>query len=642
MKKLTVIKVGGNVIDNPEAMSEFVKNFSMLEGPKVLIHGGGKIASDISRNLGVEVKMHKGRRITDQETLDIVTMVYAGLINKKLVASLQAVNCNAIGMSGADGNSIPATKRPATMDAVDNEMIDWGYVGDVSTSNVNADLISVLVEAGIVPVFCALTHDQDGSMLNTNADTIASTIAVALAETYSVRLVYCFEKAGVLMDSEDDSSIIPMIDKDIYAGLLGKGIIKDGMIPKIDNAFKALDNGVREVVIKHADNLLNHKETLIRLCAPKTQSAINLLKSLIEIPSYSGEEEAIADFLINYLHQRIREEGLEAKSQEDKTGIQMERIYNNILLHFGPSTGAKTLILCAHTDTVRPSGGYTRDPHSAEEEDGKIYGLGSNDDGGTLVSLVEAFFHLVKNRQNSPLNLILALTAEEECSGKRGMKAVLNHLQWKLPDYAIIGEPTGMKIAIAERGLLVIDATATGIGGHAARDEGENAMYKAIADIEKLRNYQFSKPSKMGKVKLSVTQFNCGTQHNVVPDKADFVVDIRPTEQYSNQEILDLLQAEVQSELRPRNLRNRTSSTPEESVIYTAVKASKRDIFISPTTSDWITMGEIPAVKFGAGDSARSHMPDEFISAEDIRAGINGYIEFVEVLENELKKQHDE
>ena len=639
MKQITVVKIGGNVIDKPEVLAEFVNNFAKIEGAKVLIHGGGKIASAISKKIGIEVQMHKGRRITDHDTLDIVTMVYAGLINKNLVAALQAANCNAIGMSGADGNTIPATKRPATLDPAEERLIDWGYVGDVRTSEINTGLISVLVEAGVVPVFCALTHDQDGSMLNTNADTIASTIAVALSEEYAVKLVYCFEKAGVLMNPDDENSVIPHINKEIYAELLLKNIITDGMIPKIDNAFTALDSGVREVVIKHADNLLTKKETLIRLCDPKTNSAISLLKELIEIPSFSTDEENVSDFLVNYLHQRIREEGLEMKSMDKSNGIQMERVYNNILLHFGPAKDAKTLMLCAHMDTVKPSGGYTRDPHCAEESDGKIYGLGSNDDGGSLVALVEAFFHLVKNREKSNLNLILALTAEEECSGKRGMKAVLNHLQWKLPDFAIIGEPTHMRAAIAERGLLVIDAIASGVAGHAARDEGENAMYKAIEDINKIRNYKFSKISpKMGAIKLSVTQFNCGTQHNVVPDRAEFVIDIRPTEQYSNQEILDLLQAEVHSELKPRNLKNRSSSTPEDSLIFDAVKSSNIESFVSPSTSDWITLGEIPAIKLGAGDSARSHMPDEYINISDIKSGIDGYIHFIEILESKLNK----
>ena len=638
MKKITIIKIGGNVIDKPEALAEFIKNFAKIEGPKVLIHGGGKIASEMSEKIGLEVQMHKGRRITDHDTLDVVTMVYAGLINKNIVASLQAANCNAIGMSGADGNTIPAKKRPATLDPIDEKLIDWGYVGDVSTSEVNTDLISVLVNAGIVPVFCALTHDQDGSMLNTNADTIASTIAIALAEEYAVKLVYCFEKNGVLMNPDDENSVIPHINKEIYADLLSKNIIKDGMIPKIENAFNALDSGVREVVIKNADNLLNKKESLIRLCDPKTNSAINLLKSIIEIPSISTEEENVSDFLVNYLHQRIREEGLEVKSANITNGIQMERVYNNILLHFGPAKDSKTLILCAHMDTVKPSGGYTRDPYSAEESDGKIYGLGSNDDGGSLVALVEAFFHLVKNREHSNLNLILALTTEEECSGKRGMKAVLNHLQWKLPDFAIIGEPTQMRAAIAERGLLVIDAIATGVAGHAARNEGENAMYKAIADINKMREYKFSKISpKMGEVKLSVTQINCGTQHNVVPDRAEFVIDIRPTDQYSNQEILDLLQSEVESELRPRNLKNHSSSTPEDSLLFDAVKNSDIESFVSPSTSDWICMGEIPAIKLGVGDSSRSHMPDEYITINDIKTGINGYIHFIETLEVTFK-----
>lgn len=258
MKTLTIIKVGGNIVDKPEALQTFLNDFHKIESPKILIHGGGAIASQLSPKLGIEVKMHDGRRITDYETLKLVTMVYAGLINKQIVASLQKIGCNAIGLSGADGDSIPATKRSSNP-------IDWGYVGDVDPAKINISFLTSLLGRGITPVFCAITHDSNGSLLNTNADTMASSIAIALSKEYSTQLIYCFEKDGVLSNPQDLDSVIPLVTKNSYQLLLEEKRVVDGMIPKLDNAFAALEHGVGEVIIKHANNLLNHKETLLKL-----------------------------------------------------------------------------------------------------------------------------------------------------------------------------------------------------------------------------------------------------------------------------------------------------------------------------------------------------------------------------------------
>lgn len=258
MKTLTIIKVGGNIVDQPEALQTFLNNFHKIEGPKILIHGGGAIATQLSPKLGIEVKMHDGRRITDYETLKLVTMVYAGLINKQIIASLQKIGCNSIGLSGADGDSVPATKRASNP-------IDWGYVGDVDPAKINISLLTSLLGRGITPVFCAITHDSNGSLLNTNADTMASALAIALSKEYGARLIYCFEKDGVLSNPADNNSVIPLVTKNSYKLLLEEKKVIDGMIPKLDNAFSALEHGVKEVIIKHADNLLNNKETLLRL-----------------------------------------------------------------------------------------------------------------------------------------------------------------------------------------------------------------------------------------------------------------------------------------------------------------------------------------------------------------------------------------
>lgn len=253
MKPLYVIKIGGNVIDDPAKLSRFLKDFAGLQGNKILIHGGGKIATKLAEDLGIQSKMVEGRRITDADSLRVVAMVYAGLINKNIVAELQADSCNAIGLAGADGNMIRAKKRP--LKKVNGEDIDYGFVGDVDKDSVKADAISWLLEAGFTPVFSAITHDGNGQLLNTNADTIASVIAVSMSNLYSTSLVYCFEKTGVLRNIDDELSVIRTIDPAQYQELKGEGTIHTGMIPKLDNAFDAIREGVKQVCIGHADAL---------------------------------------------------------------------------------------------------------------------------------------------------------------------------------------------------------------------------------------------------------------------------------------------------------------------------------------------------------------------------------------------------
>lgn len=240
MDKLEVVKIGGNVIENRIALLGFLKDFAALKGPKILIHGGGKEASQMSKILGNKIQFIEGRRITDAQTLEIITMIYAGKLNKTIVAQLQALDCNSLGLSGADGNSILAEKRPS-------KPIDFGFVGDLS--EVNRSLFNLLLKEGICPVCCALSHDGKGQLLNVNADTIASTLAAALSHNYDVQLSYCFEKNGVLKNLNDDASIIPKMNEVEYNNLKSEGIINTGMIPKLQNCFTALKAGVKQVRI---------------------------------------------------------------------------------------------------------------------------------------------------------------------------------------------------------------------------------------------------------------------------------------------------------------------------------------------------------------------------------------------------------
>ncbi len=255
-KSLSVVKIGGNVVDNPSALADFLADFHRLEGRKLLIHGGGVLATKMAEQLGIETKKVDGRRITDEETLKVVTMVYAGWINKNIVAKLQKIGCNALGLSGADANCISSVRR-------NPEPIDFGFVGDPDPEAINAEFISQLIESGITPVFCAITHDGNGSLLNTNADTVAYSLATALSKKYDTTLYYCFEKEGVLQDVNEPKSLISSINKHEFESLKEQGIIADGMIPKLENSFRAIENGVSEVVILHAKNLLKKRGTIL-------------------------------------------------------------------------------------------------------------------------------------------------------------------------------------------------------------------------------------------------------------------------------------------------------------------------------------------------------------------------------------------
>lgn len=262
MERIFIIKIGGNVIDKEERLISFLKDFVKIKEKKILVHGGGKIATQIGEKLGIKSNYVNGRRITDKGTIDLVTMVYGGLINKKIVAQLQGLNCNAIGLTGADANLIPAKKRPV-------KDIDYGFAGDIESGTLKDECIKLFLENKLTPVLAPLTHDRHGQMLNTNADTIASALAVSLSEKYEIRLIYCFEKKGVLGNVNDENDVVPLINKVVYKKLAEEKVLSAGIIPKIDNALEAISKGVKEVVIGHADDLLQNvtghvKGTLIK------------------------------------------------------------------------------------------------------------------------------------------------------------------------------------------------------------------------------------------------------------------------------------------------------------------------------------------------------------------------------------------
>ena len=340
---------------------------------------------------------------------------------------------------------------------------------------------------------------------------------------------------------------------------------------------------------------------------------ITLLDRLIETPSISRTEDRTADILVAFL----QEQGVR----------DVRRDLNNVwatCAHF--DSKKPTLLLNSHHDTVRPCASYTRDPFKVSHEDGRIYGLGSNDAGASVVSLTATFCELYE--AELPFNLILALSAEEEVTGENGIR----HLLPLLPkiDMAIVGEPTCMRVALGERGLMVLDGIAHGVSGHAARNEGVNALYLAIDDINTLRNYKFDKESALlGPIKVSVTQIQAGTQHNVVPDECRFVADVRTTDAYTNVETAALLQKAVKSQLTPRSTRIHASAISEHHPLVIAAKQLGLETFVSPTTSDMSQM-QFPSIKIGPGDSARSHSADEWVGMEEIEQGIKTYIKLIQ------------
>lgn len=337
--------------------------------------------------------------------------------------------------------------------------------------------------------------------------------------------------------------------------------------------------------------------------------AVSLLKSLIATPSFSKEEEGTAKVIEDFLNSRK---------------VQTHRKGNNIWAYNQHFDAAKpTLLLNSHHDTVRANPAYTRDPFSADVEDGKLYGLGSNDAGGCLVSLIATFLYFYAE-ENLTYNICLAATAEEEISGMNGLELILPDLG--LLDFAIVGEPTLMNLAIAERGLMVLDCTVYGKAGHAAREEGDNAIYKALKDIEWFQNYRFAKVSELfGPLKMSVTIINAGSQHNVVPALCTFTVDVRVTDAYSNEEVLKIIKTNVDCEVKPRSTRLKPSSIDKSHPIVFSGVALGRTTYGSPTTSDQALLS-IPSVKLGPGDSARSHMADEYVFVDEISEGIRLYI----------------
>ncbi|MBD1427670.1 M20 family metallo-hydrolase [Sphingobacterium arenae] len=342
------------------------------------------------------------------------------------------------------------------------------------------------------------------------------------------------------------------------------------------------------------------------------EEAISLLKELIALPSFSKEESDTADLLCRFFHDR---------------GIAYERIGNNVWAYNKYKDDSKPCVLLnSHHDTVKPNSGYTKDPFDPMVKEDKLFGLGSNDAGGCLVSLIAAFLYYYE-REDLRYNICLLASAEEEISGKSGVEEAIKHIGPM--DFAVVGEPTKLHMAVAEKGLMVLDCEAIGIAGHAAREEGENAIYKAMEAINWFRTFQFPKVSShLGPVKMSVTVVNGGTQHNVVPASCIFVVDVRTTDVYNNQEVLDIIKQHVSVKVTPRSTRLNPSTIELDHPIVQSGISLGAKTFGSPTMSDQALL-PVPSVKVGPGDSARSHAADEYIFLTEIEQGVAFYIDLL-------------
>ncbi|GAA0729909.1 M20 family metallo-hydrolase [Aquimarina litoralis] len=371
------------------------------------------------------------------------------------------------------------------------------------------------------------------------------------------------------------------------------------------------DNTINTTVIDNHTTMNNSALSIPEL----TEKAIDLLHQLIETQSFSSEEEGTALLIENWFHEYE---------------IPFERENNNIWAYNKNFDEAKpTILLNSHHDTVKPNGNYTNDPFMAFVEDGKLYGLGSNDAGGCLVSLIATFTYFY-NKQDLNYNFVIAATAEEESSGPLGLKSILKYL--KNVEFAIVGEPTLMQLAIAEKGLLVLDVSVKGSASHAAHPNDDNAIYNTLKVIEWFKDYKFENSSEtLGDVKMTVTQINAGNQHNVVPSHCNLVVDIRVNDKYKNEEVLELVKNSLPQhvEVKPRSLHLGSSSIPKNHPIVTSGISLGRTTYGSPTLSDQSVLS-CPSLKLGPGDSTRSHSADEFIYVKEIKEGVALYIKILE------------
>jgi len=625
-RPFVVIKVGGSLLKEAGFAKHLGGELSRLvaEGcAPVVVHGGGTVADAWLKRLGIEVRKWKGRRITDDETLQVVKMAYRGLLQSDLVAALSAFGVPALGMCGSDG-WVVAKKRAPVADEDAPEPVDYGWVGDVES--VNPAPVVMAAQAGFVPVIACLATDGAGKVLNVNADSVAAKIAEALAAR---DLVFMTDVNGILRDLTDPASVVSRMTVSELRAMREKEGAADGMLPKAEAIERALTGGVKRVFVVHGFASLREemgdaggrgtRVTMDRQERPgraHPRDALGLLRQILAIPSVSGNEEQIAEYL---------EEALHAE------GITAWRDGRSVVAVRG--RGYRTLLLNAHTDTVPPAKGWTVNPYAATERDGQIFGLGAVDCKGPLAALLAAFIEVVFPEEAG--RLIFTATPEEETGGKDLARLVAALAD---VDAAIIAEPTHLRPCIAEKGVLRMDIEVVGKGAHASRPwYGENAIERAAEVVAALKALDFGAPHPMlGGVTITPTRIAGGDITNRVPEACAISLDIRYPPGIDRQDIVDAVTRVVPGVARVVSDRIKPLETPEGSLLMKALRRSFRagDFAGMFGASNWACLGDIPAVVLGPGSPKCSHSADEHIAASDLVRGVEAYRRLCEVFFN--------
>lgn len=600
-----VFKVGGTLLEHPQFPEHFASELMQLQKQglsPVVVHGGGKIADLLCERLGITVRKWKGRRVTDENTLKVVKMVYRGLLQTDFVAMLSAHGIEAMGLCGSDG-WVVARKRLPVNDPDAPKPVHFGWVGDIEYVDVTP--ILELTRAGFIPIITCLATDKRGNVLNVNADGLAVKIALALQ---SKEMVFLTDVPGILKDPADPLTTIDRLTLSELRGLRMSGSLQEGMLPKTDAIEEALENGIRRVIIRcglkvqvNADSeeaapkgTIVTPDTARSRCPTHPRDVLSVLRDIIAIPSVSGSEEALADYLEDLLKTH---------------GKKVERRGKSVVAVRGD--GPLTLILNAHTDTVPPAQGWKFDPFTPIEQDGKIYGLGAVDCKGPLAAMLAAFVEWTPVPGKG--RLVLTLTPEEETGGS-DLVEIVNDLG--KVDGAIIAEPTGMKPYIAQKGLLRLDVEMNGRAAHSSRPwHGENAIWRAANAVIALKALQIgeSHPLLHG-VTITPTIIRGGDVTNRVPEKCLVSLDIRYPPDLNPESIITAVKKALpQESVHLRSDRFRPCATPEDSRLMAALRRSFRsqDFAGFFGVSNWGLLRDIPAVVLGPGDPRWSHSAQE-------------------------------
>lgn len=622
-----VVKVGGTLLEQDAFFPVLAEDLKgLLEGgyQPVVVHGGGKVADEYLTRLGIPVKKWKGRRITSEETLEVISMVYRGNVQTRLATRLNAGGLKAIGLSGSDG-WIRAKRRAPVWDEDSRAHVDLGWVGDIR--EIDPAPLQSLVERGYLPLVDCMASDGEGHLLNVNADTLAARLALVLKAD---GIVFLTDVPGILKDAADPSSVIPKLTlADLRDGPVRKAA-RGGMLPKIDAVQNALESGIRKVYILDglrrfqldrsggddpSGTVLTHEPDRPVRVAP-SDDPLRLLKDLIAIPSVSGNEKEIAGYVEKFLR---------------GAGCDVIRLKNNVAAVAG--SGGPVLLLNAHLDTVPPSGAWSHPPFEPVEAADALFGLGAGDCKGPLAALLIAFLRVAKD----PLNgkILFTATSEEETSGK-DLPLLVEPLG--RPAGAIICEPTDLRPCIAQKGLLRLEIEVTGRAAHASRPwTGENAILKAKDVLKALEELSLGDAHPLlGAPTVTPTRIRGGDVPNRVPDFCQISLDIRYPPGFSADRIRELIVSKIPEKVTLVSDRIKPVETPPDSRMMKAVRKTfpgdePRGMF---GASNWCLVPDIPGVVLGPGNPKYSHAADERIEISDLRRGVDVYAALIEEFVN--------